>query len=130
MGKRRRFFPIHRRVNGRNVVLKGTCNILVMYLQILLYSITCRYEVQVRPVQQRSVSHCQMQRSQLTEESPATRRSSSSVIIIIIIENLLDLGGNVALLMKDHHTMLLQSVSRLFRNVHYTRGNNCENRKV
>ena len=39
------------------------------------------------------------------------------IIIIIIISNEFDLGGTVALLLQDHRTMLLWSVSRQFPNV-------------
>jgi len=41
-----------------------------------------------------------------------------------------DLGGTVAFLLRDHCTMLPWSVSRLFRNVHYTRENDCGKLKV
>jgi len=39
------------------------------------------------------------------------------IIIIIVFKHEFDLGGTVALLLQDHRTMLLCSVSRLFHNV-------------
>jgi len=40
------------------------------------------------------------------------------IIITSIIKNEFDLGGTIALLLQDYHTMLPWSVSRLFHNVY------------
>jgi len=50
--------------------------------------------------------------------------------MVIIIKNEFVLGGTVALLLQDQRTMLPWSVCRLFHDVHYTRKNDCEDRKV
>lgn len=66
-----------------------------------------------------------------TEPSPPALKEHSVILLLfIIIKNEFDLGGTVSMLLHDHRTMLPWGVSRLFNNVHYTRENDCENRKV